>query len=666
GRRAALLEKERDDVFTASVGNLPPGEEVKLVIKWSERLPFFEDGTTEVRLPMVVAPRYIPGIALDRAGVGTGIEEDTDAVPDASRITPPRLAPGLDPKVSLSIAVEVLGGGLEDMRCSQHATRLSVGQDAVKISLARENERLNRDFVLRWRLAEDRLTTRLVASEEDGAAYGMLSLIPPARDGFLGVARDVVFVVDRSGSMSGPKMGSAARACDLLLSSLTPGDRFAVQAFDDQYEWLEDNGQRFFHADEAGLEKGQKYLRGIDARGGTELDGAMHQAIAAIAGRVSEEIRTPVIVLLTDGQIGDESRVLQRIQKDLGDARVFTVGIDTAVNEAFLKRLASLGGGTSAFVAPGEALEEALRVVAREIGTPLVVDIKVADVDAGVEVVAPQPIPDLFAGRAASVYLKMARPGRVRVTGTRTDGGAFDVTVAATRVEVPALAQLWAKARVADLEDRFRLHTGNESDLKREIIEIAVKHSLLTRFTAFVVVDREEIVNPTGRTRQVTQAVEMPDQWEMELGAPAPMQAFAAPPGMAMPAPMLAMAPGPCLPPPLARAKRASKQVVGGFAKRKQEAEADASAAPPEPAPPAGRMGPVPGFAGGGGAAKPGMAPPSPPPSLAEAPPAREEAKPADVADVHAALDAFAKALEAARKALSEGTVPPVAQLEQA
>src|SRR5262245_50657074 len=158
GKRAALLEQDRDDVFTVQVGNLPPGEEVSVRLVTSERLPFFEDGTTELRLPLLVAPRYIPGNALPRDPVGDGVEWDTDQVPDASRITPPRLAPGFDPKVALQVEVEIADGALSDLASSQHAVKMANG----KIALSNQDELLDRDFILRWKLAGDRVRTTLL------------------------------------------------------------------------------------------------------------------------------------------------------------------------------------------------------------------------------------------------------------------------------------------------------------------------------------------------------------------------------------------------------------------------------------------------------------------------------------------------------------------------
>ncbi len=562
GKRAALLEQERDDVFTVQVGNLPPGEEVEVRVTYSERLPFFEDGATELRLPLVVAPRYIPGTPLDRNPVGTGVELDTDAVPDASRITPPRLAPGFDPKVSLSIEVDLAldetGGAIADLACTQHATRTSAGPGMVRIALARTDEPLDRDFALRWRLGSGRVqSSLLVWRDAEGEAYGLLSVLPPRRDGFLGLARDVVFVVDRSGSMQGPKMASAARACATLLGTLGPRDRFAIQAFDNTVEWLvpagaarELNEAYFQTADEAGIEHGERWLRAIDARGGTELDGAIGQALSLVAARRTIAGRAPVVVVLTDGQVGDEARVLKRIQSSVGDARVFSVGIDTAPNDGFLKRLAALGGGTATFVAPGTALEEALREVGREIGAPLVVDVTVEDPGAGIEAgsQAPARMPDLFAGRAAAVFFRMRTPGRVRVRGRFTDGTAYDETVESRPVSLPGIAHLWARARVTDLEDRFRMEPSAQAQIREEIVRLAVRHTLLTRFTAFIVVDHSEVTNKDGSLRKVTQPVETPAQWEMEqsqtrVGGGARLGMLAA--GMAATAPCKAPLPPP-------------------------------------------------------------------------------------------------------------------------
>jgi Ca-activated chloride channel family protein len=365
----------------------------------------------------------------------------------------------------------------------------------------------------------------------------MVSLLPPAREGYLGTPRDVVFVLDRSGSMEGVKMASAARACALLLRTLSPRDRFAVQAFDNVVEWMPGG---FSQADEGGIDRGEKWLRGVFSRGGTELDSAMGAAFAKIR-EVAAEGRVPVVVLLTDGQVGDESSVLKRLQSSLGDARVFTVGIDTAVNGGFLMRLAALGGGTSTLVEPGARLEEALQAVGREIGTPLVTDLRIAG---EVSDAAPARLPDLFAGRASAAFFRYGG-GRVTVSGRRSDGGEYQEVLEAREAPLSALDHLWARARVMDLEDEFR---ATHSDaVKKEIIALSVKHAVLTRFTAFVVID-SEVVNKGGKQRTVVQPVAEPAEWAPQtrsVGA-GPMMPMFSSAGLLPPSsPPMAMAPKP-------------------------------------------------------------------------------------------------------------------------
>src|SRR5256884_2798166 len=500
GKRAALLEQERDDVFTVQVGNVTPGDEITVILTYSERLPFFEDGRTELRLPLVVAPRYVAGEELPRAQAGHGVVRDTASVPDASRISPPRLAKGFDPKVSLAMEVELFGG-FSDLACSQHAVRTSSGPESARVSLSREREPLDRDFVLRWRLASEQVKSQVLVH----GGFALLSVLPPARDGFLGAARDVVFVVDRSGSMQGPKMASASRACALLLRTLGPRDRFAVLAFDEVVEWMPGGFQQ---ADEGAIERGEKWLRSVEARGGTELDLAMREALQQLRSRGESAGRAPVVVLLTDGQVGDESSVLKRLQAELGDARVFTVGIDTAVNDGFLPRLAAPGGGTRPLVEPGARLEEALEAVGREIGTPLVTDLHI---DGEVTGLAPARIPDLFAGRAAATFFRLGGP-RVKITGRFADGSQFEQELEAREAPLGAIDHLWARARIVDLEDEFR--ASRSAAVKNEIVAVSIRHTGLTHITAFVVVD-DEVVNQGGTRRTVVQPVEMPADWEM-------------------------------------------------------------------------------------------------------------------------------------------------------
>ncbi len=536
GKRTALLEQERDDVFTVSVGNLVPGEEVEITLTYSERLPYFASGKTELRLPLVVAPRYIAGNPLASDPVGKGIETDTDVVPDASRISPPRLVPGVDPSVSLNIQVELCldsADSLADLTCSQHATSTSISDGAITVTLSRTDELLNRDFVLNWRLAASEIKSRLyllpdTTSENDH--FGMLSIVPPLTDSELKSPRDIVFVFDRSGSMGGLKIVSAARACSLLLESLTPADRFAIATFDSQIEWLGGSSIGiFYEADEGGLERGHKFLHEVFARGGTELDPALSSVLDSISNR-ADQSREPIVVLLTDGEIGDESRVLKQVQKQAQNVRIFTLGIDTAVNSGFLKRLAQVGRGTCALVQPGDQLVGAVSDLAREIGVPLVTDIQLSCENDQLVLsdLTPSPTPDLYAGRAVNLFFRAkgkVDDASISIKGKRIDGAEFAEVAQIVPSSVPAIAKLWAKSFVMSLEDSYREGTGDQTRLKTEIVNLAKTHQLLTKFTAFVLVD-EQAVNKDGTRRAVVQPVHEPALWETPAGTNT-MSAFA-------------------------------------------------------------------------------------------------------------------------------------------
>jgi Ca-activated chloride channel family protein len=516
GKRAALMEQERDDVFTVQVGNLPPGEEVTVRLTCSQKLASLADGTTELRLPTVLAPRYIPGAPVDGPASGTGVELDTDDVPDASRITPPHLVDGFDPNVAFRLEVVLLDGAVEDLACSQHATRTAFGPEGITVGLSKDAELMDRDFVLRWRLAGDTFRTRFLTHRgDDGMIYGMLSITPPLAAGRALRPRDVLFVLDHSGSMGGAKMASAARACSILLDTLGPTDRFGVLAFDDSLTWFHAGEGKLVAADPANVESGRRFLRSIMARGGTEMEPALAAGLDLFRKAGADSSRARVLVFVTDGQVGNENQVLKRVGKSLGGSRIFTVGVDTTLNDSFLIKLARLGGGTCSCVNPGDDLEKALESIGREIGDPLVVDLAIEGSLAS-DSLAPSHVPDLFSRGATSVFIRVKEAESLRVRGRLNDGRQAEWDVVPEEVHLPALSHQWARSRITDLEDLFRMKEGMDSAaLRNEIVETSIAHHVLSRFTAFLAVDESEVVNPDGSRRTVTQPVHQPADWEM-------------------------------------------------------------------------------------------------------------------------------------------------------
>ncbi|OBA70033.1 hypothetical protein A5641_13790 [Mycobacterium sp. 1554424.7] len=529
GRRASIAEEDRPDVFTMRVGNILPGERVSVALTLVVPLAY-ADGEATFRFPLVVAPRYIPGRALADIAVGDGHADDTDAVPDASRITPPVLLPGFPHPVPLSIEVGIDPAGLllSEVRSSLHAVSTDDGRIRVH-----PGERANRDFVLRLRYGAEDVTDSLVLvpdSEGDEGTY-QLTVLPPVSSAPRR-PRDVVLVLDRSGSMAGWKMVAARRAAARIVDTFTTGDRFAVLTFDERVDCAVGLPDGLVDASDRNRYRAVEHLARVDARGGTELVAPLRQALRWLSGSRNGEARDAVVVLVTDGQVGNEDQLLHELSGDLQRVRVHAVGVDQAVNAGFLWRLASVGGGRCELVESEDRLDEAMDAIHRRIGAPLVHSLSLrADGLAVVEdTESPARLPDLFPGvpLVVSGRYRGSASGSLTLRGATGESGEWSATVAGRPYDAPAVTAQWARAHLRDLEDRYA--AAATPDLEKRIVATSLRFGVLCRFTAFVAVDSRVVADGLVPHR-VMQPVEAPAGWE-QVRAPeyAVFAAAAAPP----------------------------------------------------------------------------------------------------------------------------------------
>src|SRR3569623_239037 len=357
----------------------------------------------------------------------------------------------------------------------------------------------------------------------------MLTFVPPTTTAVAAKPRDVVFLLDRSGSMEGWKMVAARRALARMIDTLTSRDRFSVLAFDDRIEIIP--GSLAPASDRTRFRAVEQFAM-IDARGGTELAEPRELAMRAFGSTYDDRER--VIVLVTDGQVGNEDHLLRSAAGGLKNIRMFTLGIDQAVNGAFLKRLASAGGGLCELVESEDRLDQVMAKVHRRIGVPVATEL--ASTGSGLDLsratVTPKKLPDVYAGSPVVIFGRYGgtapSDATIAVEGTSI-GDPLQLTIARdplARGPAGWLAASWARAYIRDLEDRYA--TGDHA-VEATIVKTSKQFTVLSRFSAFLAVDASEVVNRGGRFMLVVQPVDAPAGCDMleRTATAAPARAFA-------------------------------------------------------------------------------------------------------------------------------------------
>jgi Ca-activated chloride channel family protein len=511
GKLAGLLDQERPNMFTQSLANLLPGQAVEVHIEYVEPLPF-EDGTFTFSFPTVVGPRFIPGQPSGHGG--SGWAPDTDRVPDASRITPPVAPEGTRAGHDVAIAVAIDAGvPIRSLDSRLHEIDVErPSSSRARVTLRRKAEIPNRDFVLRYAVAAEEVTSGyLVHRDGEGPGYASFVLLPPERVSARSAApKEMIFVIDRSGSQNGLPLTKAKETMLWILEHMNPDDTFQVVSFSNRTEMLFERPER---ASLAMKRRARSYIGGLHANGGTW----MAEAVRQVASIPADRNRLRVVVFMTDGYIGNDFEVLSLVRELRGTSRWFPFGTGNSVNRFLLDGMAKLGGGEVEYVllnAPGE--EVAKRFYER-IAQPVLTDVRLEFEGLDVVDVFPQEVADVWARRPLFVQARYREAGRGRVILRGFRRGepyeqVLDVRLPARHAGNAALSSMWARAKVDELmsRDLRGLQTGRFPDaLREEIVELALDHRLLTQFTSFVAVE-EKVVNRGGVQRRVTVPVEMP------------------------------------------------------------------------------------------------------------------------------------------------------------
>jgi Ca-activated chloride channel homolog len=510
GQVASLLNQERPNIFTQSVANIMPGEKVTVTISYVETLKY-DGGTYEFSFPMVVGPRYIPG-APTTPGAG-GTAPNTDRVPDASRITPPVTPKGTRAGHDISLEL-VLDAGvpIDELRSNTHEIEVVKANDrSARIRLKNMSEIPNRDFVLRYDVAGRKVEDAVLTHRSGRGGFFTLILQPPDRVTAEDVTpKEIVFVLDTSGSMMGFPIEKAKESMQLALDGLYPQDTFNLITFAGDTHIL---FPQPVPATKENLRKAQEFLASREGSGGTE----MMQAIRAALDPSDKQDHIRIVCFMTDGYVGDDMTIINEVQKH-PNARVFSFGIGSSVNRYLLDKMAEYGRGEVEYVALNDDGSAAARRFHERVRSPLLTDINVDWAGLPIADVYPKRIPDLFSAKPVILSGRYTGTGRatIRLKG-KMSGRDF---VREIPVELPeaesrhdVLSTLWARTRIDDLmgQDLEGIQAGHARvDVRETITQLGLEYRLMTQFTSFVAVE-ELTITDGGQPRRVEVPIEMPE-----------------------------------------------------------------------------------------------------------------------------------------------------------
>ena len=516
GQTASLLNQERPNIFTQSVANILPGEQVKITISYVETLKY-EDGSYEFVFPMVVGPRYVPGSATGLQG--NGFAPDTERVPDASRITPQPALEGMRAghDISLDIALDA-GVPIDGLVSQTHDVNVERPDDRRAHILLKDEATIpNKDFILRYDVAGKKMEDALLTHSWGNGGFFTLILQPPERVTAEDVMpKELVFVLDTSGSMSGFPIEKAKETMKLALDNLYPYDTFNLITFSGDEHILFPEP---VPATKENLEKAQKFLVSRQGGGGTE----MMKAVKASMDPSDARGHVRIVCFMTDGYVGNDMEIIGEVQKH-PNARVFAFGIGSSVNRFLLDNMARYGRGEVEYVGLNDDGSAAARRFHERVRNPLLTDISLDWNGLPVADVYPKSIPDLFSAKPLVITGRYTASGRgtIRLKG-RMSGRDFvreiPVDFSDSQKQHDVLATLWARTRIDDLMSqdwKGAQQSAMNDELKKAITQLGLDYRLMTQFTSFVAVE-EMIVTDGGPPRRIDVPVEVPEGVNREM-----------------------------------------------------------------------------------------------------------------------------------------------------
>lgn len=521
GKKSSLLVQKRPNIFITSVANIGPGEQVEIQIEYQQKVKL-TDSIFSLRFPMAITPRYQPlskgqdqvpslpselSFAESGWAVTTGKENGNDEIASSH--------------LTMQLDIQLTSGfSMARLDSLYHGISVQEKDDVHHITLD-GRVKVDRDFVLEWEPKEsDAAQAALFSEVQGGENYLLLMVMPPAgKDVKSTMAREMIFILDTSGSMGGESIRQAKASLEFGLNGLKPTDTFNIIEFNSEASSLFSSARP---ASVQNVNAARSFIAGLDAGGGTEMKNALN---LALQNARYEENRLRQVIFITDGAVGNELELFQYISANLGDSRLFTVGIGSAPNSYFMSRAAAAGRGTYTYIGNTSEVMMKMGLLFEKLARPESRNITLGSGEDEIDMeLYPDPIPDLYNGEPLMVSLKLPTGVKELSLSGQKDGQEWQYQIPVnSNGKNAGVAKLWARSKIRQLMDSRVL--GVEEDVvKEKVVKTALQHGLVSKYTSLVAVE-EKISRPENAALKEAQVKGLLPKGSKMLTAAAPLYA---------------------------------------------------------------------------------------------------------------------------------------------
>ena len=488
GKKAALTEQERPNLFTQSIANIAPHESVSVEIHYLQKVDY-RDGAFNLHFPMTLTPRYNPGLALVPNGdeslsfsqTGNGWGTATHSVPDGARITPPQDSSAINP-IAINVTIDA-GLPLDTITSLSHPLKMQSSGQRYHVGPDSQQVAMDRDFLLQWTPKPSATPQAALFSETiEGQHYAMAMLLPPTTETPIQpLPRELIFVVDTSGSMQGDSIEQARESLLMALGRLQPYDRFNVIEFDSHYSTLFPVPAV---ANEKNLQRARQFVRSLTADNGTEMAPALAEALRhpAADGYLKQ------VVFITDGAVGNEAYLFEMINTRLQNARLFTVGIGSAPNRFFMRKAAQFGRGTYVAINDIGHVNSHMSALFEKLESAVMSNLQIEWPSASE--VYPQRLPDLYHGEPLMLTAKLGQTDDTLTLQGYTGGTQWQRQIRDDgKAQHEGIATLWARDKIDTLLDE-KIAGRDAGEVRQAVLDVALRHQLVSPYTSLVAVEQ--------------------------------------------------------------------------------------------------------------------------------------------------------------------------------